>query len=99
MVCGLLGTLAGGNAIISPILIPILAALGITPTVVAVLFKVSGEIGLIVGPLTGVTLITMQVTGLSYGQLMLYAVIPFFSLLADRGLDRMQPRPAAYRRH
>ena len=40
-------------------------------------FKVSGEIGLIVGPLTGVTLITMQVTGLSYGQLMLYAVIPF----------------------
>lgn len=77
MVCGLLGTLAGGNAIISPILIPILAALGITPTVVAVLFKVSGEIGLIVGPLTGVTLITMQVTGLSYGQLMLYAVIPF----------------------
>lgn len=77
LVCGLLGTLAGGNAIISPILIPILAALGITPTVVAVLFKVSGEIGLIVGPLTGVTLITMQVTGLSYGQLMLYAVIPF----------------------
>ena len=82
LVCGLLGTLAGGNAIISPILIPILAALGITPTVVAVLFKVSGEIGLIVGPLTGVTLITMQVTGLSYAeesarQLMLYAVIPF----------------------
>ena len=77
LVCGLLGTLAGGNAIISPILIPILAALGIPPTVVAVLFKVSGEIGLIVGPLTGVTLITMQVTGLSYGQLMLYAVIPF----------------------
>ena len=72
LVCGLLGTLAGGN-----MLIPILAALGITPTVVAVLFKVSGEIGLIVGPLTGVTLITMQVTGLSYGQLMLYAVIPF----------------------
>ncbi len=30
-----------------------------------------------VGPLTGVTLITMEVTGLSYGQLMLQAVLPF----------------------
>ena len=30
-----------------------------------------------VGPLTGVTLITMEVTGLSYGQLMIGAVIPF----------------------
>ena len=77
LVCGLLGTLAGGNAIISPILIPILASLGITPTVVAVLFKVAGEIGLIVGPLTGVTLIALQVTGLSYGQLMVQAVLPF----------------------
>lgn len=30
-----------------------------------------------VGPLTGVTLATMGVTGLSYGRLMLWAVIPF----------------------
>ncbi len=95
LVCGLLGTLAGGNAIIAPILIPILAALGITPTVVAILFKVSGEIGLIMGPLTGVTLITMQVTKLSYGQLMLYAVIPFsaFWLLGTWiGCNRAQKR-------
>jgi len=32
---------------------------------------------LIVGPLTGVTIATMGVTGLSYGRLMLWAVIPF----------------------
>ena len=54
-----------------------MASLGITPSVVASLFKVSGEIGLMVGPLTGVTLITEEVTGLSYGQLMVGAVLPF----------------------
>ena len=67
IVCGLLGTLGGGNAVIAPIMLP----------VVATLFKVAGEIGLILGPLTGVTLITMEVTGLSYGELMIQAAIPF----------------------
>ena len=74
---GLLGTLGGGNAVIAPIMLPIMASLGVTPTVVATLFKVAGEIGLILGPLTGVTLITMEVTGLSYGELMIQAAIPF----------------------
>lgn len=77
LVCGLLGTLAGGNAIIAPIIIPILASLGITPTTTAVLFRVAGEIGLILGPLTGVTLMACQVTGLSYLEYLLYAAIPF----------------------
>jgi uncharacterized ion transporter superfamily protein YfcC len=77
VICGLLGTLAGGNAIIAPVLIPVVAAVGLTPTAVTALFKTAGEVGLIMGPLTGVTLATMEVTGLSYGQLMLWAVIPF----------------------
>lgn len=77
IICGLLGTLAGGNAVIAPVIIPVVAAVGIAPSVVAALFRVSGEVGLIMGPLTGVTLATMQVTGLSYGKLMLWAVIPF----------------------
>ena len=78
-----------------PIMLPILASLGVTPTVVATLFKVAGEIGLMVGPLTGVTLITMEVTGLSYGQLMLQAVLPFscFWLVgAWIGCNRAQKR-------
>lgn len=66
-----------GNAVIAPILLPIMASLGVCPSAVACLFKIAGEIGLMVGPLTGVTLITMEVTGLSYGQLMLQAVLPF----------------------
>lgn len=77
IICGLLGTLAGGNAVIAPVLIPVVAAVGITPTTVCALLRVSGEIGLIMGPLTGVTIATMGVTGLSYGQLMVWAVIPF----------------------
>lgn len=77
LVCGLLGTLGGGNAVIAPVLIPVMASLGVTPSVVGALFKVAGEVGLIAGPLTGVTLMTMEITGLSYGELMLKAVIPF----------------------
>lgn len=77
LICGMLGTMGGGNAIIAPIIIPIMASLGVIPTVVGVLFKVAGEVGLILGPLTGVTLITMEVTGLNYLQLMMYAAVPF----------------------
>lgn len=77
LICGLLGTLGGGNAVIAPILIPVMASLRITPSTTATLFKTAGEVGLIIGPLTGVTLITMKVTGLSYGELMLGAAIPF----------------------
>lgn len=77
IICGLLGTLAGGNAVIAPVLIPLVAAVGLTPSAVTSLLRVAGEVGLIMGPLTGVTIATMGVTGLSYGQLMLWAVIPF----------------------
>lgn len=77
VICGLLGTLAGGNAVIAPVIIPLVAAVGLTPTAVASLLRVAGEVGLIMGPLTGVTIATMGVTGLSYGKLMLWAVIPF----------------------
>ncbi len=95
IICGLLGTLGGGNAVIAPILLPIMASLGVCPTAVATLFKTAGEIGLIAGPLTGVTLITMEVTGLSYGQLMIQAVIPFAAFwLAGSwiGANRAQKR-------
>lgn len=101
-ICGLLGTLGGGNAVIAPIIIPVMASLGITPSVVCTLFKVSGEVGLILGPLTGVTLITMEVTGLSYGQLMLGAALPFAffwlggSWLAVKRTQRLTEGKEAY---
>jgi len=63
VICGLLGTLAGGNAVIAPVIIPLVAAVGLTPSAVASLLRVSGEVGLIVGPLTGVTIATIQRQG------------------------------------
>ena len=47
LICGVLGTLAGGCAIVAPILIPVGAAAGLKPVAVAALFQLSGETGLI----------------------------------------------------
>ncbi len=71
LVCGLLGTLAGGCAIVAPILIPIVAAAGIKPATVGAVFQSSGETGLIWGPFTGPTVALLAITGLSYGRMML----------------------------
>lgn len=77
LICGLLGTLGGGNAVIAPIILPIMASMGIVPSAVTLLLKTAGEVGLIWGPLTGVTLGLLGVTGLSYGRYMLLAGLPF----------------------
>lgn len=77
IICGLLGTIGGGNAIIAPIIIPVLAEIGLTPTTTALLLKNAGEVGLLWGPLTGVTLATMELTNMNYMQYMLYAGLPF----------------------
>lgn len=77
VICGLLGTLGGGNAIIAPIVIPVLASIGLTPTTTALILKNAGVIGLIWGPLTGVTLTTLELTEMGYGEYMLTAGIPF----------------------
>lgn len=77
IICGLLGTLGGGNAIIAPIVIPVLANIGLTPTTSALILKNAGEVGLFWGPLTGVTLATLELTNMSYGEYMLVAGLPF----------------------
>lgn len=77
VICALLGTLAGGNAIIAPIIIPVVAAVGLTPSTVGAIFQSAGETGLIWGPFTGPVVALLAVTGLSYGQMMLWAALPF----------------------
>ncbi|WP_353141531.1 Na+/H+ antiporter NhaC family protein [Acinetobacter pragensis] len=54
IICGALGTMAGGNAIIVAVVIPIAAAVGLTPPTVALLLMISGSIGLFIGPFTPV---------------------------------------------
>lgn len=77
LICGLLGTLAGGVAIIAPIIIPVVAAAGLKPATVGALFQSTGETGLIWGPFTGPTVALLAITGLSYGEMMLWAGLPY----------------------
>lgn len=52
LLVGSLGTLAGANAILAPIVIPIAAAVGFPPPAVAAMLHAGGAPGLFVGPFT-----------------------------------------------
>lgn len=77
----LLGTLAGANAIIAPIIIPLVATIGITPSTVAVVFMGAGLTGMFVGPYTPQVVTIMGLTNLSYSQYMMAAGIPLAILV------------------
>ena len=77
VICGLLGTLAGGCAIIAPVIIPVVAAVGLTPNTVGCVSQSAGETGLIWGPFSGPVVTLMALTGLTYGQQMLWAALPY----------------------
>lgn len=75
-IVSLLGTLAGGNAILAPILIPIAASVGVTPSAMAVLLHGAGASGLFLGPFTPPMVALMEFTGLSYPQVLINAGLP-----------------------
>ncbi|MEG1932002.1 MAG: citrate transporter, partial [Pygmaiobacter sp.] len=72
----MLGTLAGSNAIIAPILIPIVAAIGLTPSTLGVIFHGAAATGLYIGPFVPPVATIMGLTGLTYAQYMKTAGIP-----------------------
>lgn len=72
----LLGTLAGANAIIAPIIIPLVATIGITPSTVAVVFMGAGLTGMFLGPYTPQVVTIMGLTGLSYSSYVTAVGIP-----------------------
>lgn len=72
----LLGTLAGANAIIAPIVIPLVAAIGMTPSSLSVVFMGAGLTGLFIGPFSPQVVTIMGLTKLTYGQYLLSAGIP-----------------------
>ncbi len=76
VICGSLGTMAGGNAIIVAVVIPIAAAVGLTPPTVALLLMISGSIGLFIGPFTPSTVTILELGGLSYPQFLLTSALP-----------------------
>ncbi len=76
IIVGLLGTLAGGLAILAPSLRPIAGSVGLSRPSLAVLMQASAEEALILGPFAPPVVTLLGVTGLSYGTVFLYASLP-----------------------
>ena len=76
LICGALGTLAGGNAIIAAVVIPIAAAVRLSRPTVAALFQTAGSAGLVLGPFTPNVVTVTGLTGLSYGEYLMVAGLP-----------------------
>lgn len=76
LLCAMLGTLAGANAIIAPIVIPLVASIGLTPSVLAAIFMGAGLTGMFIGPFSPQVVTIMELTNLSYGQYLIGAGIP-----------------------
>ncbi|WP_432403522.1 citrate transporter [Wukongibacter sp. M2B1] len=78
---GLLGSMAGSNAILAPIIIPIVASFGITPNALGVLLHGAGATGLFLGPFVPPVVTTMGLTGISYGAYLLHVGLPVSILI------------------
>ncbi len=76
VIVGVLGTLAGGLAILAPILRPIAASVGLTRPSLAILMQASGEEALILGPFAPPVVALLAVTSLGYSTMLLYVSIP-----------------------
>jgi len=81
LLVSLLGTLAGANAILAPIVIPIVAAVGITPSTLAVVFHGAGATGLFLGLFTPPVVALMGFTGVTYPEILLHAGLPVSLLM------------------
>lgn len=73
----LIGTLNGGNAVIAPILLPVVASVGLTPTTVCFLMFNAGLVGVTVGPFCSAVAAALGVSGLTYVSYMKWAAIPY----------------------
>lgn len=72
----LIGTLNGGNAVVGPLILPIVAGI-LTPTTVCFLLFNAGLVGVTVGPFCSAVASALGVSGLSYQDYMLYSAIPY----------------------
>jgi predicted histidine transporter YuiF (NhaC family) len=75
-VVGLLGTLAGGLAILAPSLRPVAGAVKLSRESLAVLMQASAEEALIIGPFAPPVITLLGITGISYTNMLLYASLP-----------------------
>lgn len=73
---GALGTLAGANAILAPIVIPIAAAVGFTPAALAIMLHSGGAPGLFIGPFTPPVVTLTETAGVNYVPYLAAAGLP-----------------------
>ncbi len=76
VVIGLLGTMAGGNAILAPIVLPVAAAVGLSRSTIGIIFQAVGEEALILGPFTPPVVTLLGLTKIGYGEMVLFAAGP-----------------------
>lgn len=76
VIVSLLGTLAGGLAILAPSLRPIAGSVGLSRPSLAVLMQASAEEALIIGPFAPPVVTLLGITGLQYQSVLLYASLP-----------------------
>lgn len=76
LIVGSLGTLAGGNSIIAPLVIPLAAAASLSRPATAVTLHTAGAAGLILGPFTPPVVTIMGAADLSYTEYLFGAGLP-----------------------
>lgn len=77
MMTVMLGTMTGANALLAPIVISVVASMGITRSTLGVILHGGGAVGLMTGPFVPQVASILQITGLSYGEFMRHTGIPF----------------------
>lgn len=80
VVVALLGTLAGANAIIAPLIIPLVAIIGLTPSTMAAVLMGAGITGLFIGPYSPQVVTIMSLTGMSYVEYITQTGLPVAAL-------------------
>ncbi len=80
VVIGLLGTMAGGNAILAPIVLPIAATVGLSRSAIGVIFQAVGEEALILGPFTPPVVTLLGLTKINYADMLLYVAGPIATI-------------------
>ena len=68
--------MAGANAIIAPIIIPLVATIGITPSALAAVLHGSGATGLFIGPYSPQVVTIMRLANLGYGKYLIGVGLP-----------------------
>ena len=80
VIVALLGSLAGANAIIAPMIIPLVAIIGITPSTMAAVLMGAGITGLFIGPYSPQVVTIMSLTGMTYSQYIIQTGLPVAAL-------------------